>query len=556
MDDAGNIIDIRNALKHPKAGVRIRALEYVLAGSPADLADTLPLLNDLNKNVRLKAVTALATYHDQRAAAAVGDILLQDQDPSLCKQAAYTLGSLNLPESLPYLGAGLKNSKAPTVQMACIKALGQLGGPEAVKLLIERLSMPTEQNLKAYLVTTLGNLHSDQAIAPLLEAIHSDDPGTRKAALRSLYQTQPSGVLEPSLRLLKGDVDATVRRRAAEILGSLHNSAAVPGLVQALFDDINLAVQATAQEALVAIDGWQLKTDAVLCALSAGNRTRDGLNGAGLCRVMAPGEAYAAGQPYLLTDYLIGQAPGQDSRMLAILAELIISSLGGSQERAGSRLNIPAVVEKLSPEILQELRIHIGGKTALDPIMQELRKNLDLYFQKPIHELNQQTQASWHSAIVYAQIGFIVRMAMSVAVFIVGLILLWLSARQLITGQLAASDLFGPGITFVSGMGSILLVIYSGPLREIRQSVSDLGSASAAFIAYTHRVLQISHTFSSYYITQKLTFEEMEKSSQLIGEAMEQTVKLLNLDGKKYSEAFLQKAAQPASRLDKSELQS
>jgi hypothetical protein len=76
----------------------------------------------------------------------------------------------------------------------------------------------------------------------------------------------------------------------------------------------------------------------------------------------------------------------------------------------------------------------------------------------------------------------------------------------------------------------MLLVIYRGPLREIRNSVNDLGIASAAFIAYIHRVLQISHTFSFHYLKQQITFDAVEKSSKLIKEAMSDTTGRLQAD--------------------------
>jgi len=75
-----------------------------------------------------------------------------------------------------------------------------------------------------------------------------------------------------------------------------------------------------------------------------------------------------------------------------------------------------------------------------------------------------------------------------------------------------------------------LLVIYSGPLKEIRQSVNDLGIANASFIAYVHPVLEISHTFSFYYLQQQITFQEMEKSSKLIQEAMFDTIKSFGVE--------------------------
>ena len=82
----------------------------------------------------------------------------------------------------------------------------------------------------------------------------------------------------------------------------------------------------------------------------------------------------------------------------------------------------------------------------------------------------------------------------------------------------------------------MLLIIYTGPLKEIRQAVIDLGTASAAFIAYVHQVLETSHTFRFFYTQEKMDFEEMEKSSAIIRDAMTHTIAALNTDTTSSSE--------------------
>jgi len=49
-----------------------------------------------------------------------------------------------------------------------------------------------------------------------------------------------------------------------------------------------------------------------------------------------------------------------------------------------------------------------------------------------------------------------------------------------------------------------------------------------------HRVLEISHTFTYYYLKDKMSFEEMMKSTQLIDEAMSSTITMF-----RYEEALL-----------------
>jgi hypothetical protein len=210
-----------------------------------------------------------------------------------------------------------------------------------------------------------------------------------------------------------------------------------------------------------------------------------------------------------------------------LLASVIICASKNSVTEAGRRLNELQAARGWSAADLESLRIEIGGETALDPVLSALRADLHTYFQIPIHELNEATRRGWERTIESAQQGFRARVYMSIAVFCVGIALLVASSIRFLAGDLSGNALYGTGVSFSTGLGTMLLVVYTGPLKQIRQSVSDLGSASAAFIAYVHQVLEISHTFTSLYMRERMTFEEMEKSSRLIGEAMQATVACL-----------------------------
>jgi len=159
-----------------------------------------------------------------------------------------------------------------------------------------------------------------------------------------------------------------------------------------------------------------------------------------------------------------------------------------------------------------------------------LRNNLQENFENPIKTLNDETQTMWQNTIRYAQYGFVARMILSVIAFLAGLVLFLISGWRLIFGNFNLEglvSLLGTGISFISGLSTMYYVVVRSPLKEIRQSVSDLGIASAAFIAYIHQVLEISHTFSFYYLNGKISFDEMKKSNELIRKSMQATVKAL-----------------------------
>jgi len=214
--------------------------------------------------------------------------------------------------------------------------------------------------------------------------------------------------------------------------------------------------------------------------------------------------------------------------MTAILKELILTNVNKDNILAFERIKRFAKTENIPEQEFQTLSYEIGGASALDPLMQELKGNLDENFQEPISRLNEDTQKMWQKTIQAAHRGFLARMVMSVVVFIVGIIILFTSWYRAIFLNLSLEQLIGPGVSFFSALATISIVIYKGPLKDIRQSVNDLGIASAAFIAYVHRVLQISHTFSYYYLKKEITYKEMTNSSKLIEQAMKSTIHMLS----------------------------
>lgn len=116
---------------------------------------------------------------------------------------------------------------------------------------------------------------------------------------------------------------------------------------------------------------------------------------------------------------------------------------------------------------------------------------------------------------------------MSLTVFILGALLVVVSASAALFGELDQTAMFGAGTSFVGGLGAMLAVTYRGPLRDVRDSVRDLGSATVLFTGYTHRVLQISHVFSAAYLRGEADLATVEQTTRLLEEASRTTSALL-----------------------------
>lgn len=273
---------------------------------------------------------------------------------------------------------------------------------------------------------------------------------------------------------------------------------------------------------------WEERLKLILEEIESSNIRSESIDASPIAEAIINKEATTTQNKDHIIDKLITQSIDQNKRMTGVIAKLIIELSSKSQSIAGQKVSEFIESTNTPPHKFRKLRIMIGGDTAIDPLIGLLHDNLETYFQKPIHNLNDDTHQNWKKTIQYAQYGFLMRMVMSVVVFIIGILLLCISSYEFFLGDSSGDELYGVGISFAAGIGTMLAVIYTGPLRQIRESVNDLGIASAAFIAYVHRVLEISHTFSFYYLNQKITFEEMDKSSDLIDKAMKNTIELLS----------------------------
>jgi hypothetical protein len=254
-----------------------------------------------------------------------------------------------------------------------------------------------------------------------------------------------------------------------------------------------------------------------------------------------------------LADFFIHSAEGADDRMSGNLAELLVECFGGNPDQAGYAINLYERNHKLPESSLKGLRIQVGGAPALSAIVKVLKEDLDTYFQRPINELNKNTMGMWQDTLKDARSGFQARTRMSIAVFCLGVLLVLFAGYTVMFPKGGAASVAGSYMMVASGLAVMLLVIYTGPLKEIRQSVTDLATASAAFIAYVHRILETSHTFSYYYLKETITFDEMKKSSALMMEAMNNTIDALGRKAIDSSQETIERASELILKLRGSE---
>lgn len=448
---------------------------------------------------------------------------LVDDDDDVRQAAMFTLGS-----AIEYLSARLQSDNAAE-QARAKQNLEEMGRENIGRILVD----DNRDTVRQAAAIALGEMGGTQAINYLRKALDMagdlaviSNPSVVVSVISALRQIGDPQVIPDIGRRLNEDVSSLVRRRAARALQQLNHVEAIPYLSCALINDSNNDVRQAAESALVSLSDWQLKTNRIIDILDGGEQERAEIEEMAIFRAIKPSANLPTTNKYVLTDYLIRRAVAytlnENRRMTAVMAAVIIASVDGSIILANERLDEYRNNTNIQENKLRLLRIEIN------PVLKVLQYNLEANFQEPIARLNDETRTMWTETIKHAQNGFRARMYMSIITFGIGVLLVLGAFFQVMFGNAQPEQLWGSGVSFAGGITTMLLTIYSGPLKEIRRSVSDLGIASAAFIAYIHRVLEVSHTFSFYYLNQTIDFDQMEKSSVLIEQAMNSTIERLD----------------------------
>lgn len=537
------------------------------APEPGAGADALDALSAPGAKEREAAVERLTGDPRPAVVGAVGRLAAEDPNANVRRTAAKVLGSLGPAAIEPLTTALAKGGEESFVRRAAAQSLGRVGGDAAVPSLRQAASGGDDE-LAGDCIRALGAVHTPAATAALaglagpavlrrdwlvaavvteLGASGGTDDQAAIAALRPLVGTATGrvakalatavvtlrppdtvAVLEP---LLHHD-DAGVRARAAQSLKAIAatDAGAVTALVAALIDDEDARVRQEAATALAACPPSQALVGAIVDGLGTSPADRSSLDAATVAMALAPAVASADYGRDRVADVLIAAALGAGERLVGVVAVVLVACCGRDATVAGDLVNRYAEAHAGSEEELQQLRVEIGGTRALDPLFVRLQENLQEYFQKPIHELNTRTQQSWQEAVERARLAFMIRIVMSAVVFVVGVVLVLASAAAFIFGDLDTTQAWGTGGTLAGGVGAMLAITYTGPLKDVRLSVRDLASATTAFIGYVHQVLQVSHTFSSCYLQGRMTYADLERSSQLLSKATQEAVALLAPD--------------------------
>ncbi|NTW39989.1 MAG: hypothetical protein HGA44_08875 [Cellulomonadaceae bacterium] len=373
------------------------------------------------------------------------------------------------------------------------------------------------------LVRTRARLTPD--VLDALESASTRPDPVGWEAMRRLLAASPDRVF-PRLLMMLDQPDGTASREAARLLADdcpVIRSPG-PGVLDRLIGKLIYSAEEVHYPLSIAVarlGSMTLRLDVLLEAL----RTHAYVTRENFCeRCVAQSlGAEAKDRGAVAEAILIAFQDNQQSERFVGLLAGVLTAVSGDRATIGGLLADANRTVRVSEDDLRALRVEIGGASALRPMLSMVEDD----YVKPLRDLTTNTRDDWRRVVQAASLGFRARLFMSVTVFVVGLAAS-ISGLWLLVSSEGTTNLFGPGVGLAGGLAAMYAVIYSGPLADIRESVADLGRANAAFVVFMHRVSQISGRYSSDFIHEQVTDDELARWGGLLAEAANDVTRTLD----------------------------
>ncbi len=355
------------------------------------------------------------------------------------------------------------------------------------------------------------------------------------AALSLQPQTLTSDQITRLHEFLLNDESISLKTAVARQL----RLATEPTVINKLFDTLvrcnDPQVRSVIAYALAenATADWKGKIGEMLIVFRRYKYHREHMDYAALLTAIRPSVDILAQNRFLLTDHLIHKTVSLTDdieRVTGILAGLIIESVGHNLNRANQRLGEYEYAHDEPAMALILLRSEMNS--LLTPA--ERQSRLEETFSDPLRKAHDEIHAIWESSIKNVERSLRSRRGLGAIGFGVGLLALLAAVIMIVIQNGNGYWLALIGITTLA-----ITAVYSGPVRNSKEVLTEIGTANAVYTAYVQRTLEISNAYSHLYLQDKLTYTELERSNQLISAAMNDTVKALRTEGKTSFEDFI-----------------
>lgn len=161
--------------------------------------------------------------------------ILEHPDPAIRSKSVWASRKLGSEAAMPLIFRAIEDFDSH-VRETAIRAIGELGSEQAIPLVAQILTNePIASVREMAVMSVLGKLDSEAAILELLRATQDTDRNTREMAVHYLEEMNHEIVIPALTKALK-NIDASIRKGAAKLLGKLGDERITLDLFEAQLD--------------------------------------------------------------------------------------------------------------------------------------------------------------------------------------------------------------------------------------------------------------------------------------------------------------------------------
>ncbi len=166
----------------------------------------------------------------------------------------------------------------------------------------------------------------------------------------------------------------------------------------------------------------------------------------------------------------------------------------------------------------------LGGEEAVRTLQAQRTKALDKYTEL-LGTADAQVMGQFNRLMVQAQRGFLMSMSMHGVIFGIGVVVLAVSLYVALSQGFQTFERYVGVGGAIGSLGTLLLLFYKDPLKNIRASVTSLVKVNVVFLGYVRQINQIDATFKQLFLASAgFGIDQMKQTVEQIQDSVRKTM--------------------------------
>jgi hypothetical protein len=179
----------------------------------------------------------------------------------------------------------------------------------------------------------------------------------------------------------------------------------------------------------------------------------------------------------------------------------------------------PTVAERASHALTR-----LGGEEAVRTLQAQRTKALETYTEL-LGNADKQVMGQFNQLMGQAQRGFLMSMWMHGVIFGIGVVVLAVSLYVALSQGFETFERYVGIGAAVGSLGTLLLLFYKDPLKNIRDSVTSLVKVNVVFLGYVRQINQIDATFKQLFLASAgFDIAQMKQTVEQIQDSVRKTM--------------------------------